>query len=101
MPASAGMTISSMLSFPPDPAPVEAEIFEFFAGRNFERSRRFGTGAYNPEHLRKFLAALGNPQFSYKTISPVPSARAALRPTSLARWPQWDFAWAPISHRIL
>lgn len=53
---------------PPDPVPVEGEIFDFFASRNFERSRRFAPGAYDPQHLKKFLIKIGNPQFAYETI---------------------------------
>lgn len=52
----------------PDPVPVEGEIFDFFASRNFERSRRFAPGAYDPQHLKKFLIKIGNPQFAYETI---------------------------------
>ncbi|AFM12500.1 bifunctional folylpolyglutamate synthase/dihydrofolate synthase [Turneriella parva] len=52
----------------PDPAPEEKEILEFFSARNFERSRRFAKGAYDPAILRQHLAARGDPQFSYKTI---------------------------------
>ena len=47
---------------------VEREILSFFADRNFERSRRFSPGAYNPEFLRRFLKALGNPQLRYRTL---------------------------------
>ena len=57
-----------MSSFPPDAAPVENEIFAYFADRNFERSRRFAPGAYDPQHLRNFLERLGSPQLKYKTI---------------------------------
>ncbi|MBV6492326.1 MAG: hypothetical protein LDLANPLL_00319 [Turneriella sp.] len=53
---------------PPNPTQTESEILDFFSERNFERSRRFGNGAYSPEHLKNFLSSLGNPQFSYKTI---------------------------------
>ncbi len=53
---------------PPDAAPVEAEVLEFFADRNFERSRRFAGNAYDPAILREYLARAGNPQFSYRTI---------------------------------
>lgn len=52
----------------PEPAPVEKEILEFFSARNFERSRRFAKGAYDPAILRDHLARRGNPQYSYKTI---------------------------------
>jgi len=52
----------------PKPAPIEKEILEFFSGRNFERSRRFAPGAYDPAILRCHLAARGNPQYLYKTI---------------------------------
>jgi dihydrofolate synthase/folylpolyglutamate synthase len=53
---------------PPDPAPVEAEILQFFADRNFERSRRFSGNAYDPAILREYLATAGNPQLRYRTI---------------------------------
>lgn len=52
----------------PKPAPIEKEILDFFSGRNFERSRRFAPGAYDPAVLRDHLAAKGNPQYRYKTI---------------------------------
>ncbi len=52
----------------PDPAPVEKEILGFFSARNFERSRRFAQGAYDPGILRGQLEKMGNPQFAYKTI---------------------------------
>jgi len=54
--------------FPPDAAKIESEIFEFFAANNFERSRRFAPGAYDPSALRNVLASYGNPQLQYETI---------------------------------
>lgn len=56
------------LSELPEPAPIEKEILAFFSGRNFERSRRFAPGAYDPTILRDHLAARKNPQYRYKTI---------------------------------
>ena len=56
------------LSRLPEPAPVEKEILAFFSQRNFERSRRFSPGAYDPTILRDHLAARKNPQYRYKTI---------------------------------
>jgi dihydrofolate synthase / folylpolyglutamate synthase len=53
---------------PPSPAPVEQEILDFFASRNFERSRRFSAGAYDPAHLKAVLHAMANPQYEYETI---------------------------------
>ena len=52
----------------PEPAEVEKEILGFFSARNFERSRRFAQGAYDPAILRGHLEKMGNPQFAYKTI---------------------------------
>ncbi|MFO1528121.1 MAG: Mur ligase family protein [Turneriella sp.] len=52
----------------PEPAPIENDILNFFADRNFERSRRFAPGAYDPGILRRFLSAMDNPQFSYRTL---------------------------------
>ncbi len=52
----------------PDPAPVEDEILRFFSDRNFERSRRFAPGAYDPSVLRDYLATVQNPQYRYRTI---------------------------------
>jgi len=52
----------------PRPAPVEKEILDYFADRNFERSRRFGAGMYDPANLKNFLAQLKNPQLSYQTF---------------------------------
>lgn len=73
------------MSLPPDPAPVEAEIFEFFASRNFERSRRFAPGAYDPRHLKDFLGKLGNPQFQYQTIHVAGTVGKGSATTYLAR----------------
>lgn len=56
------------MRLPPAPAPIEAEILDFFASRNFERSRRFSTGAYDPAILRRWLELRGNPQYNYQTI---------------------------------
>lgn len=52
----------------PRPAPVEKEILDYFADRNFERSRRFGAGMYDPANLRNFLALIRNPQYAYQTF---------------------------------
>ncbi len=52
----------------PEPAPVEDEILRFFSDRNFERSRRFAPGAYDPSVLRDYLATVQNPQHRYRTI---------------------------------
>ena len=46
----------------------EKSIFAHFAQNNFERSRRFSRGAYSPLHIKNFLEACNNPQYSYKTI---------------------------------
>lgn len=70
---------------PPAPAAVETEIFDFFAGRNFERSRRFGAGAYDPQPLRDFLVKLGNPQYGYKTIHVAGTVGKGSATTYLAR----------------
>lgn len=56
------------MKIPPEAAPVEAEIWQFFADRNFERSRRFAPQAYDPQILRAYLAANDNPQWRYQTI---------------------------------
>ncbi|MCS6972272.1 MAG: hypothetical protein NZL89_04535 [Leptospiraceae bacterium] len=56
------------MKLPPDPAPVEKEILDFFASNNFERSRRFAPGRYDPAILREFLSQLGNPQWRYRTF---------------------------------
>jgi dihydrofolate synthase/folylpolyglutamate synthase len=53
---------------PPEAAPIEKEIFDFFADRNFERSRRFAPAAYDPQLVRDFLRGIGNPQLYYKSI---------------------------------
>jgi dihydrofolate synthase / folylpolyglutamate synthase len=70
---------------PPDAVPVEKEILDFFADRNFERSRRFAPDAYKPENLRAFLAKLGNPQLKYKTIHVVGTVGKGSATTYLAR----------------
>lgn len=70
---------------PPAPVAVEAEIFDFFASRNFERSRRFGPGAYDPQPLREFLGKLGNPQYGYKTIHVAGTVGKGSATTYLAR----------------
>lgn len=58
----------TVMNLPPEAAPIEAEILDFFASRNFERSRRFAPGAYDPQILKGFLAAAGNPQYRYRTL---------------------------------
>ncbi len=52
----------------PRPAPIEKSILDFFADRNFERSRRFAAGAYDPANLRNFLMHVKNPQYVYQTL---------------------------------
>ncbi len=75
-----------MSSFlPPDAVPVEKEILDFFADRNFERSRRFAPDAYRPENLRTFLAKIGNPQLKYKTIHVVGTVGKGSATTYLSR----------------
>lgn len=56
------------LRLPPDCGKIENEIIDFFSERNFERSRRFAEGAYDPTILKHALGVLGNPQFSYNTL---------------------------------
>lgn len=73
------------LLLPPDPAPVEAEIINFFAENNFERSRRFSAGTYDPGNIRKFLESLGNPQYAYKTLHIAGTAGKGSVTTYLAR----------------
>lgn len=70
---------------PPDPAPVESEIIDFFAQNNFERSRRFSANAYDPGKLRKFLENLGNPQYNYRTLHIAGTAGKGSVTTYLAR----------------
>lgn len=73
------------LRLPPDPAPVENEIINFFAQNNFERSRRFSAGAYDPANIRRFLESLGNPQYKYKTLHVAGTAGKGSVTTYLAR----------------
>lgn len=56
------------MKIPPEVAPVESEILQFFADRNFERSRRFAPQAYDPQILRAYLEKENNPQWRYRTI---------------------------------
>lgn len=67
------------------PAPIEKEILDFFADRNFERSRRFSAGAYDPAHLRDFLALLKNPQYTYLTLHIAGTVGKGSTTTYLAR----------------
>lgn len=56
------------LRLPPECGIIENEILDFFSERNFERSRRFTKGAYDPTILKQALGALSNPQFNYRTL---------------------------------
>ncbi len=69
----------------PRPAPIEKTILDFFADRNFERSRRFAAGAYEPAHLKNFLGLIGNPQFKYQTIHVAGTVGKGSTTTYLAR----------------
>ncbi|HNA79320.1 MAG TPA: Mur ligase family protein [Turneriella sp.] len=73
------------MRLPPDPAPVEAEILQFFADRNFERSRRFSGNAYDPAILRDYLATAGNPQFGFRAIHVAGTVGKGSATTMLAR----------------
>lgn len=70
---------------PPEAASVEKEIFEFFADRNFERSRRFAPAAYDPQLVRDFLHSVGDPQLRYKTIHVAGTVGKGSAATYLAR----------------
>jgi len=59
---------NAVVQLPPEAAPIETEILDFFASRNYERSRRFAAGAYDSQILKDFLDAADNPQRSYRTL---------------------------------
>lgn len=69
----------------PRPAPVEEEILDYFADRNFERSRRFGAGMYDPANLKNFLAQISNPQYTYQTFHVAGTVGKGSTTTYLAR----------------
>ncbi len=69
----------------PRPAKIENAILEFFADRNFERSRRFAAGAYDPANLCNFLAQNKNPQYTYQTLHIAGTVGKGSTATYLAR----------------
>ncbi len=61
-----------------------------FAPVNFERSRRFGAGQYDPSLVKEALRTIGNPQIRYKTIHVAGTSGKGSVASYLARMLQAD-----------